>query len=146
QYMHQARELAAFAGPDSVIRVSNCEDAHPLLALLGYQLRQTCGPDTAVQLSDSSRAVLSINSGFPLAELEAALRQGKPFAVPYASSRVPVLFALNDWAEFTENAKSKNNKSDLVDVLLNSKAVARLYSALGAMDSDTSVVLRKSIG
>lgn len=145
-YVHQARELAAFAGPESVIRVSGCEDAHPLLALLGYELRQHCGPETAVQVSNSSRAFLTINSGFPLAELEEALRQNKPFAVPYGSSRVPVLFALGDWAEFTETAKSRTNKSDLVDVLLNSKSVARLYSALGAMDSDTAVAIRKSVG
>lgn len=145
-YVHQARELASFAGPESVIHVSSCEEAHPLLALLGYQLRQSCGPETAVQVSDPSRAFLTINSGFPLAELEEALRQGKPFTVPYASTRVPVLFALNDWAEFPENAKSRPNKSDLVDILLNSKAVARLYSALSAIDSDTAVVLRKSIG
>jgi hypothetical protein len=145
-YLHQARELAAFAGPESVIRVSSCEDAHPLLSLLGYQLREHCGPETAVQVSDPSRAFLTINSGFPLAELEEALRQGKPFSTPYASSRVPVLLALGDWAEFSENAKTKTNQSDLVDVLLNSKAVARLYSALGAMDNDTAAAIRKSVG
>src|SRR5262249_9442229 len=145
-YLRQARELAAFAGPEAVIRVSRCDEAPPLLALLGYQLRQGCGPEAAVQVADTSRAFLTINSGFPLAELEEALRQAKPFTVPYSSSRVPVMFALNDWGEFTEGAKNKADKADLVDILLHSKAVARLYAALGAMDAESAVALRKSVG
>ncbi|HKF22636.1 MAG TPA: hypothetical protein VKE93_13790 [Candidatus Angelobacter sp.] len=145
-YVRQARELVAFAGPESVIHVSSCQDALPLLSLLGYGLRQPCGKDTAVEVSESSRAFLTINSGFPLAELEEALREGKPFSMPYASSRVPVLFALNDWAEFGDNTKTKAKQPDLIDILLNSKSVARLYSALGSMDSETGIAIRKSIG
>ncbi len=44
-YMDQARELEALAGPLGVIHVTNCEDAKPLLVILGYRLRQTCGPE-----------------------------------------------------------------------------------------------------
>src|SRR6476646_9768820 len=31
RYVQQARELSALAGPDRVLRVSNCEEARPLL-------------------------------------------------------------------------------------------------------------------
>src|ERR1700694_3065892 len=56
RYMQQARELVALAGPERVIRVANCEDAKPLLAILGYRLRRVCGPETSVQTSDPERA------------------------------------------------------------------------------------------
>src|ERR1700722_9081972 len=77
-YMDQARELQALAGAKGVIHVSNCDEAKPLLVILGYRLRQPCGPDAAVETADANRAFLTIDSGFPLAELEETLRGGKP--------------------------------------------------------------------
>src|SRR5215472_7922162 len=46
RYLQQARQLVALAGPEAVIRVSNCADAGPLLEILGYRLHQACGPET----------------------------------------------------------------------------------------------------
>src|SRR5207253_5599561 len=43
RYVQQARELKALAGPEGIIHVSNCEEAEPLLRILGYRLRQDCG-------------------------------------------------------------------------------------------------------
>ena len=146
RYLQQARELVDLAGPDAVIRVSNCADAGPLLAILGYQLRQPCGPNTTLQVADSGKAFLASDSGFPLPALEEALRAGSPFVLPYSSSRVPVLSALGDWATFASPAKSRNAKPDLVDVLLHSPASARLYSALAEMDNETALALRQSVG
>ena len=40
RYVDQARELADLAGPGGVIRVPTCQDATPLLRVLGYRLRQ----------------------------------------------------------------------------------------------------------
>src|ERR1700676_4179342 len=37
RYVQQARELVVLAGPTGVIHVSNCEDAKPLLQVLGYR-------------------------------------------------------------------------------------------------------------
>ena len=88
-YMDQARELEALAGQGEVIHVSNCDDAKPLLVILGYRLQQSCGPDAALETADANRAFLTIDSGFPLADLEEALRDGKPFDTPYASTKVP---------------------------------------------------------
>ena len=48
-YLGQARELHSLAGPEGVIRVSNCREAQPLLAVLGYRLKQDCGPRTSVE-------------------------------------------------------------------------------------------------
>src|SRR5438045_5905625 len=38
RYVQQARELQILAGPQSVIRVSNCDEAKPLLQVLGYRV------------------------------------------------------------------------------------------------------------
>src|SRR3979409_165576 len=43
RYVRQARELAALAGPQGVLRVSNCVEAKPLLQVLGYRPRPDCG-------------------------------------------------------------------------------------------------------
>jgi len=150
RYVQQARELVTLAGPEAVIRVTNCDGAQPLLAILGYQLRQACGPETSLQVADSERAFLTIDSGFPLAELEESLRGGKPFVFPYSSARVTTLFALNDWAAFTEGAKTGHKgdpvQGDLVDILLRSPSLAHLYAALAGMDSETAIALRQSLG
>jgi len=146
RYLQQARELVVLAGPEAVIRVSNCDDAGPLLGILGYQLRQPCGADTTLQVADSGKAFLASDSGFPLAALEEALRAGRPFVYPYPSSRVPVLFALSDWGTPAPGAKSGNTRADLVDILLHSSASARLYSAFAGMDGDTAQALRQSLG
>jgi hypothetical protein len=146
RYVQQARELVALAGTEGTIHVSNCADAEPLLTILGYQLHQPCGPETALQVADSNKAFLAGDSGFPLAALEEALRAGNPFTLAYPTSRVPVLFALNDWASFGEGGKAGVPKTDLLDVLLHSQALARLYAALAGMDSETAASLRQSVG
>src|SRR5437763_1637259 len=111
RYLQQARELVILAGPEGTLRVSNCEAAKPLLAVLGYRLREGCGPDTALQTADPDRAFLTIDSGFPLAELEETVQGGKPFALPYPSTPVPLLFTQNDWTE-------QSDTKDVVDALL----------------------------
>jgi hypothetical protein len=64
RYVHQARELQTMAGPSATIHVDRCEDAGPLLQILGYRLRQGCG-EKGVSLVTSvpERAFLTIDSG-----------------------------------------------------------------------------------
>ncbi len=140
-YLDQARELQALAGTGGEIRVSNCEEAQPLLAIFGYRLRQPCGPDAAVETANANRAFLTIDSGFPLADLEETLRGGKPFVLPYFPTKVPVLFKPGDWL-LTE----KDAKRGVLDSILRDPVMARLYWALSNMDSETSHLLWKSIG
>jgi len=99
RYVEQARELVTLAGPEGVIRVSNCDQAGPLLNILGYRLRQTCGKDASLETADPERAFLTIDSGFPLAELEETLQGGKPFVYPFAASQVPLLFSPSEWTK-----------------------------------------------
>ena len=85
---------------------------------------------------DAGRAFLTIDSGFPLVELEETLRGGKPFTLPYPSSPVPVLFTPNEW--------TGSDAQDVADALLRDAALARLYSALGQMDAETAASLRQA--
>ncbi len=147
RYVVQARELTELAaGTDMVIRVSNCDEAKPLLRILGYRTRANCGdPETSLQTEDPERAFLAIDSGFPLPELEQTLQGGKPFEYPFSSSPVPVLFAESDWTK-ASSKNFKENSRDLLDTILNDAAVARLYWALSRLDPETSKSLQQSIG
>ncbi len=43
RYLNQAQELSQLAGDGGVVHVVNCQEAEPLLHILGYRLRQQCG-------------------------------------------------------------------------------------------------------
>lgn len=141
RYLRQAAELNSLAQPEGVIRVSGCDQAKPLLAILGYRLRTSCGPNTSLQTDDPDRAFLTIDSGFPLADLEQAIRDNKPFTLPFSSSQLPVLFAPRDWITVVSP-----ESSDLLDTLLLHQDVARLFSAISHMDSETRLFLYRSPG
>ncbi len=143
-YLQQARELQTLAGAGGVIHFSGCEDAKPLLSVLGYTLAPNCGPNVALQAVDSDKAFLAVDSGFPLANLEDALRTGQPFSYPFAPSRVPVLFNEDDWTSMVRRAKG--DKTDVVDCLLLDPAVARLYWSLARIDADTAQALERAPG
>ena len=147
RYVVQAKELSALAAAtDGTIHVSNCDDVKPLLTILGYRTRPNCGePDTSLQTADSERAFLTIDSGFPLPELEQALQGGKPFDYPYAASSVPVLFAAGDWT-MASRKNYKEASKDLIDTILNDPVLARVYWALSKLDPETDKVLQQSIG
>ena len=52
RYVEQARQLVTLAGPERTIRVANCEQAGPLLDILGYRMRQGCGKGSALETAD----------------------------------------------------------------------------------------------
>jgi hypothetical protein len=145
RYVHQAKELAILAGPEGTIRVSNCDEAKLLLRVLGYRLRQDCGQrGSSLVTADPERAFLTIDSGFPLPELEETLQGGKPFTYAFPASRVPVLFTENDWTALsTENKKEGR---DLVETLLRDPVLSRLYWAMARNDAQTRDALRQSVG
>ncbi len=140
-YLEQARELLELAGTERAIRLSNCSEAQPLLTTLGYRLAQPCGPNASVEAADPRRAFLTVDSGFPLADLEQTLRGDKPFVHLFPSSNVPVLFSANDW---TSLDRSKNG--DVIDSILRDPSLARLYWALARVDENTRRFLRQSPG
>jgi hypothetical protein len=140
RYVQQARELTALAGPDGVLRVSNCEEARPLLKVLGYRTRADCRQhDIFLQTDDPPRAFLTVDSGFPLSRLEQSLRDAQTFTYPFAGTSVPALLSDSDWSR-----KGNAKDGDLLDALLHDPALARFYCAFARMDSETQVALRQT--
>src|SRR5262249_22279412 len=146
RYVEQARELAALAGSEGVIRVSNCDQAKALLQILGYRARPECGQkDTFLDAQDPQKAFLTIDSGFPLSDLERALQgRSETFTYPFPATRVPALFTEADWMAASKE-RSKDTK-DMLETLLHDPGLARLYTAMARMDGETQVALRQSVG
>jgi hypothetical protein len=145
RYVQQAHDLVTLAGSEGVIHVTNCEDAKPLLQVLGYRVRPDCGQKgTYLETVDPQRAFLTIDSGFPLPDLEKDLQESKPFAYPYTTVRVPSLFPESEWAA-ARKGSGKEGK-DLLDTLLHDPQLARLYWGIARMDGETQVALRQSPG
>ena len=139
RYVQQAKELTKLAGTDGVIRVSNCDQAAPLLHILGYRFRQDCG--TALETANPERAFLTIDAGFPLVDLEDNLRDRKPFIYPFPGSPVPVLFRESDWTSLRGV-----RANSLLEAILDDPALARLYLALSQIDPETRLALKRSPG
>lgn len=145
RYLQQARELQILSEPSGKIQVKGCNDAGLLIRVLGYRMRGTCGQKGfALETSNPSRAFLTIDSGFPLVELEEALGNGTPFTYNYPSSPVPVLFHSSDWAAMRTG--KRRTSGEVVDVLINEPQLARLYWALASEDTETRETLVHTAG
>ncbi len=142
RYVSQARELEKLTGPDNNIRVESCDStqAGDLLRTLGYRMRGGCGSEVVLETVNASRAFLTIDSGFPLAELEQALRTNRPFVYDYRPSRVPVTAGAEYWMP------AKGRQTDqFIDVFLADPSLCRLYLGLSKPDPGTAEELRKNI-
>ncbi|MFY9801903.1 MAG: hypothetical protein WAK78_15535 [Candidatus Acidiferrales bacterium] len=147
RYVQQSRELAALAGPGGVIHVSNCADAKDLLEILGYRTRPDCGKsNTYVETADARRAFLTIDSGFPLPDLEKTLQGGEPFSYPYPGSQLPIFLTQHEWMAAGKDAGKDLNGRTLLDALLYDRALSRLYYAWAHLDPETQDALLHSPG
>lgn len=144
RYLHQARELQSIAG-NSEIRVTGCEDAGQLIRILGYKFQHGCSRKNASLITeDAERSFLTLDSGFPLTDLEESLEEGKPFVYPYPATEVPVLFHQKDWVAIS-TWKQKQGEN-LLDLLLHDQNVGRLYSAMARLEPRTRSELERSPG
>jgi len=146
RYVQQARELVTFASNGGVIRVANCQEAKPLLKILGYRVREECGKnDTTLETAEPERAFVTIDSGFPLAALEQTLQGGKTFEYGYPMTRVPIFFSESEWLS-AGNRKDQRYSKDLIDTLLHDPEMARLYWAFSRLDPETRDALQRTVG
>lgn len=143
QYLSQARELRSLAGADGTLDIPQCESAETaqLLKILGFRIRNECGPDAVLETVNPSRAFLSIDSGFPLADLELAYRREEPFSMPFADTKLPVLFGADYWI----SAAGKQAQGEFIDTFLNDPALARLYLAMVSIHRPTANALKDQI-
>ncbi len=142
RYLAQAREIAKFAGESKTVKIETCESTQTgdLLRLLGYRMRGGCGSEVVLETVNAMRAFVTIDSGFPLAELEQALRTNQPFLYDYKPTQVPLLYTPDYWV----TAKEKE-KGEFIDIFLSDPALCRLYLALSKMDTHTAEELRKAV-
>jgi hypothetical protein len=142
RYLSQARELNKLAGDRRMIAIESCESeqAGELLKVLGYRMRGGCGSEVVLETVNATRAFLTIDSGFPLADLEQALRTNQPFRYDYKPASVPVIFDVDYWA-------SLRNKEggDFIDAFINDPSMCRLYLGLSKLDPETAAEMRKAI-
>jgi hypothetical protein len=142
RYISQARELSALAGSDHIIRVPNCESTqtNDLLRVLGFRMRGGCGSEVVLETVNAARAFLSTDSGFPLAQLEQALRTDKPFTFDYHSFEVPILYGPDYWV----NAKEKAS-GDFIDAFLGDPGLCRFYLGMSKLDPETADALKAGV-
>jgi hypothetical protein len=142
RYLNQARELERLAGADRVIRIDACESPQTgeLLRVLGFRMRGGCGGDLVLETVNATRAFLSMDSGFPLAELEQALRTNRPFVYDYKPAVLPVLYS----AEYWLSAREKQS-GEFIDMFINDPSLCRLYLGLAKLDPATAEEVRKAL-
>jgi len=142
RYLSQARELERLAGEDKILKIETCDSTETgdLLRVLGYRMRGGCGSDVVLETVNASRAFLTIDSGFPLAELEQSLRTNRVFRLDYHPSKIPVLYKPEYW----QSAKDKTT-GEFIDYFIADPSLCRLYLGLGKLDPETAEVLREAI-
>lgn len=142
RYLSQARELDKLAGTEKMIRIEACDSpqAGELLRILGFRMRGGCGSEVVLETVNAARAFLTTDSGFPLPELEQALRTNRPFTYDYHPTPVPVLFGPAYWLPVKEK-----DADALMDVFLADPALCRLYLGMSKLDHETAGELRKNI-
>jgi hypothetical protein len=143
RYLSQAHELEKLSGEARVIKVENCESATvaELIRILGFRMRGGCGSEVVLETVNASRAFLTTDSGFPLNELEQALRTNRPFSYDFHPSPVPVLFGSDYWLGATKEKEAP----DFIEIFISDPSICRLYLGLSKLDRDTAEALRKSV-
>ena len=141
RYFVQANTLASLAGADGTLHFANCEGSRQLLADLGYKLENGCNKIPSIEVDDPEKAFITVDSGFPLADLQLALQQGKPFSMPWPSTRLPLIYRKSDWT-----GKTNSMDIDVVDALANDAALSRLYWGLSRVDEETRDILKANGG
>ncbi len=142
RYLTQAREIEKITGPDRILKIEQCESSRTgdLLKILGFRMRGGCGADVVLETVNATRAFLSMDSGFPLAELEQALRTNRPFTYNYAPTRVPVLYTAEYWLSSREKFAG-----EFIDAMIADPALCRLYLGMAKLDPETAAEVRKSL-
>ena len=136
RYFVQANTLASLAAAGGTLHFSNCENSRQLLADLGYKLENGCSKIPAIEVDDPEKAFITVDSGFPLADLQLALQQGKPFSMPYPATKVPLIYTKAAWT-----GKPNSQDIDVIEALDSDAPLARLYWGLSRIDEQTREVL-----
>lgn len=142
RYLSQARELEKLTGPDKVIKIETCDSTKTgdILRVLGYRMRGACGSEVVLETVNATRAFLTIDSGFPLAELEQSLRTNRPFTYDYHPTEAAVLYGPDYWL----SAKEKQS-GEFIDNFIGDPSLCRLYLGVSKLAPQTAAELMKTV-
>ncbi len=140
RYVGQARELQGLAGSNRKLVIPTCDSQQTgdLLRVIGYRMRGSCGGDIVLETVNATRAFITVDSGFPLTELEQDLRANHPFELAYAPTSIPVLYGPQYWVA----ALGRTTQSDFLDAFLSDPSLCRLYLGLSHLNHATAEALR----
>ena len=142
RYMSQARELEKLSSAtNGFIKIDTCESSQTadLLRVLGYRMRGGCGSEVVLETVNATRAFLTIDSGFPLADLEQSLRTNRPFSYDFQPTKVPVLYATDYWMG------TKDKGGEFIDAFISDPAMCRLYLGISKLDAGTADALKEAM-
>src|SRR5450755_859444 len=142
RYLSQARELEKLSGEARIIKIDNCDSpaAGELLRILGFRMRGGCGSEVVLETVNAPRAFLTTDSGFPVNDLEQALRTNHPFIYDFHPTAVPVLFGPEYWSGPKDKEKET---SGFIESFISDPSVCRLYLGLSKLDTVTAEAIRK---
>jgi hypothetical protein len=143
RYISQSRELERLAGDKKTIEIPTCDSPNTaeLLRILGFRMRGGCGSDVVLETVNERRAFLTTDSGFPVNDLEQALRTNRPFTYSYQPTMIPVMFGPDYW--LGKDAKG-HDPADFVEAFISDPATCRLYLGFSKLDEETAEGLRKA--
>lgn len=143
RYLEQARDLERLAGASRMLEIPSCEtrETGELLKILGYRMRGGCGGEVVLETVNPTKAFVTVDSGFPLADLEEALRTNRPFRYDMTPTTVPILFSADYWQLKDETKKDKTP----IELFLSDPARCRMYLAIAKLEASTAELLRKEI-
>ena len=146
RYLSQARELERLSGDKKVIEIPSCESPNgaELLRILGFRMRGGCGSDVVLETVNERRAFLTTDSGFPVNDLEQALRTNRPFNYDFHATPVPVTFGPDYWVGGKEKDKDKDQLG-FIENFIADPATCRLYLGFSKLDRETGDALRKAV-
>lgn len=142
RYLQQAEELTKLAGSEHHLKIAECESGETgdLLKILGYRMRGGCGGDLVLETVNPTKAFITVDSGFPLADLEQALRTNRPFEYDMTPTTVPLLYGREYWS--LDDPKKEKSP---IQMFLSDPALCRLYLSLAKLETNTAEIVRKDI-
>ncbi|MDZ7638377.1 MAG: hypothetical protein U5J83_09030 [Bryobacterales bacterium] len=87
-----------------------------------------------------TKAFITVDSGFPLADLEQALRTNRPFSFDMTPTKIPILYGPEYW--MLDDPKKEKSP---IQTFLSDPAMCRLYLSLAKLEKNTAELIRKDI-
>ncbi len=143
RYLSQAHELEKLANDKRIIEVKSCDASNvaDLLRVLGFRMRGGCGSEVVLETVNAARAFLTTDSGFPVNQLEDALRTNRPFT--YDCSSVAGTGASGCPEYWMPNVKDAE-PAGFIESFIGDPSTCRLYLGFSKLDAETADALKKA--